>query len=30
MNDATTRIDTMATEAMDLLIEAVQQTPPEG
>lgn len=30
MNDATARIGTMATEAMDLLIEAVEQPPPES
>ncbi|WP_190818545.1 TIGR03086 family metal-binding protein [Saccharopolyspora pogona] len=30
MNDATAPIGTMATEAMDLLIKAVEQTPPES
>lgn len=30
MNDATARIGTMATEAMDLLIESVEQTPPQS
>lgn len=30
MNDAGTRIGTLATEAMGLLIEAVEQTPPES
>jgi len=30
MNDATARIGVLATEAMDLLVEAVDQTPPES
>jgi uncharacterized protein (TIGR03086 family) len=30
MNDTTARIGTMATEAIDLLIDAVDQTPPES
>ncbi len=30
MTDATTQIDTMATEALDLLIGAVERTPPES
>jgi hypothetical protein len=30
MNDATARIGTMATEAIDLLIDAVDQTPSES